>query len=86
MDLKKIDDERLADEKKNRDQAVKDDEAADEAKKIADDTKASTSAAAAIFKDLGAGFDETAKKLDVAEFVQKQRDAIAELNKAFRSA
>jgi hypothetical protein len=81
-DLKKLDDERLADEKKNRDEAVKKEEEA--AKQIIADTKASTSSVAAIFKDLGAGFENTAKRLGLNEFVQKQKDAMAELEKGLK--
>ena len=81
VDLGTIEDERLDKEKKSRAEAVKD--SAEAAKKIADDTKAAQTSALAIFKDLGADFADVAKKLEVAEFVTKSKEAIADLGKAF---
>ena len=78
--LKRLDDERVADEKKNRDEAVKkEQEAAEKQKTIIAGLK---TASLDIFKGLGAGFEDVVKSLEVTQFVDKSKTAIDQLKQA----
>lgn len=80
FDLKGFDDERLATEKKNREEAVKiEADAAAKVKQFIEDVAATTTRAGDIFKGLGAGFEEMAGKLSLASYLQKARADIETL-------
>jgi hypothetical protein len=79
-DLQKIDADRLADEKKNREEAVKAEaEAAEKQKAL---LKSLSAASLDIFKGLGGGFEDVVKSIELAQFVDKSTEAIDQLEKA----